>query len=88
MIQTREGRPPASKKGTGQKSLPRPAKPPHLHPAIEHGLPDDAKTTFLLAMATPMIVLPIERPAVRFQPCALPRKSEVDDPQGNAVKIA
>jgi len=39
----------------------------HLRPAIENGLPGDAQfggtleTTFLLAMATPMIVLPIER---------------------------
>ena len=39
----------------------------HLLPIINDGLPDDAqfggplRTTFLLAMATPMIVLPIER---------------------------
>ncbi len=39
----------------------------HLLPKINEGLPDDAqfggplRTTFLLAMATPMIVLPIER---------------------------
>ena len=39
----------------------------HLQPIVEGGLPDDAMfggplgTTFLLAMATPMIVLPIER---------------------------
>ena len=39
----------------------------HLLPTINDGLPDDARfggplrTTFLLAMATPMIVLPIER---------------------------
>lgn len=38
-----------------------------LLPIVEHGLPDDhrfggpLRTTFLLAMATPMIVLPIER---------------------------
>lgn len=39
----------------------------HLRPVIEGGLPDDHRfggpldTTFLLAMATPMIVLPVER---------------------------
>jgi hypothetical protein len=39
----------------------------HLLPIVERGLPEDEKfggpldTTFLLAMATPMIVLPIER---------------------------
>jgi hypothetical protein len=39
----------------------------HLHPIVQRGLPDDGmfggplETTFLLAMATPMIVLPIER---------------------------
>jgi len=39
----------------------------HLLPQIEGGLPDDSqfggsvRTTFLLAMATPMIILPIER---------------------------
>lgn len=39
----------------------------HLLPKIAEGLPDDARfggplrTTFLLAMATPMIVLPVER---------------------------
>jgi len=39
----------------------------HLRPVVEDGLPDDGQfggplaTTFLLAMATPMVVLPIER---------------------------
>ena len=39
----------------------------HLLPKIDEGLPDDVRfggplrTTFLLAMATPMIVLPVER---------------------------
>ena len=39
----------------------------HLRPAVQQGLPDDDQfggrldTTFLLAMATPMIVLPVER---------------------------
>ena len=39
----------------------------HLGPQVEAGLPDDAqfggplRTTFLLAMATPMVILPIER---------------------------
>jgi hypothetical protein len=39
----------------------------HLRPLVENGLPDDHRfggplvTTFLLAMATPMIVLPVER---------------------------
>ena len=49
----------------------------HLLPKINEGLPDDPqfggplRTTFLLAMATPMIVLPIERifkPATRHAP--------------------
>jgi hypothetical protein len=45
----------------------------HLLPSIDDGLPDEAqfggplRTTFLLAMATPMIVLPIER---LFKPAA------------------
>ncbi len=39
----------------------------HVLPTIQQGLPDDTKfggpleTTFLLAMATPMVVIPIER---------------------------
>ncbi len=39
----------------------------HVRPVVEAGLPEDQEfggqlgTTFLLAMATPMIVLPIER---------------------------
>ncbi|GAB4228015.1 MAG: hypothetical protein Kow0032_07820 [Methyloligellaceae bacterium] len=39
----------------------------HLRPIVQEGLPDDHQfggplaTTFLLAMATPMIVLPVER---------------------------
>src|SRR5665213_1597886 len=39
----------------------------HVLPTIQQGLPDDGKyggpldTTFLLAMATPMVVIPIER---------------------------
>ena len=39
----------------------------HLHPIVTAGLPNDAQfggsltTTFLLAMATPMVVLPMER---------------------------
>ena len=39
----------------------------HLRPVVQSGLPDDDRfggpldTTFLLAMATPMIVLPVER---------------------------
>ena len=39
----------------------------HLLPKVDEGLPDDVRfggplrTTFLLAMATPMIVLPVER---------------------------
>jgi hypothetical protein len=39
----------------------------HLRPVVENGLPDDHRfggplnATFLLAMATPMIVLPVER---------------------------
>lgn len=39
----------------------------NLRPVVQHGLPDDPKfggtldTTFLIALATPMIVLPVER---------------------------
>ena len=39
----------------------------HLMPRVREGLPDDAKfegkltTTFLIALATPMVVLPVER---------------------------
>jgi hypothetical protein len=39
----------------------------HLHPVVQNGLPEDERfggpldTTFLLALATPMIVLPVER---------------------------
>ena len=53
----------------------------HLLPKINEGLPDDTqfggplRTTFLLAMATPMIVLPIER---IFKP-ALPHALQAGD---------
>jgi hypothetical protein len=53
----------------------------HLLPRIAEGLPEDARfggplrTTFLLAMATPMIVLPIER---MFKPGA-PQATQAGD---------
>ena len=53
----------------------------HLLPKIDDGLPDDfrfggpLRTTFLLAMATPMIVLPVER---LFKP-GNPRAAQAGD---------
>jgi hypothetical protein len=54
----------------------------HLRPVVQQGLPDDAQfrgplsTTFLLALATPMIVLPIER---IFKPAELEATQAADD---------
>lgn len=54
----------------------------HLLPLVEKGLPNDREfggpldTTFLLAMATPMIVLPIER---MFKPAAPGTAAASDD---------
>jgi hypothetical protein len=65
----------------------------HLLPKVEGGLPDDAlfggplRTTFLLALATPMVLLPIER---IFKPGA-GRKGVGDDREidrGLAARVA